>query len=179
MTVLTRFSRFLERITSARRLAALLLVLPALPLWIMPATGPGQVEFLDLRLSYSPEEVHRLLESLGAEGRAAYARMALTSDLIFPLLYSLALSMAFTLLSGSLFPGESRLQHLRLLPLAALLADVAENLAIAGLIYSFPELPVTLVRWASTFTGLKWASVVLNLGLLLALAGIRLARHRP
>ena len=38
-----------------------------------------------------------LLAALGAEGRRAYSSMLMTSDMVFPLVYATALSMAFML----------------------------------------------------------------------------------
>lgn len=143
---------------------------------IFPLHGIGDIKLLDLHLSYSPDQVSEHLTRLGAEGRSAYARMALSSDLIFPVSYTLALSVALLLVLRKLSPPDSRIRQLCLFPFLILIVDWGENLSLALITRSFPERADTLIRFASALTSLKWTLVVLTV-LMLSLAATNWAAN--
>ena len=130
------------------------------PVVIFPLHGLSDIRLLDLHFSYDPDQVYQHLSMLGAEGRISYRRMALTSDLLFPVSYSLAMSVALMLVLRKLFRPDSRFRYLCLFPFLIVLTDWCENLSLAFVTYSFPERADTLISFASVFTSLKWMLVV-------------------
>jgi hypothetical protein len=160
------------------RVLVLLMLLAALfPAVLFPAAGIGEGRPLDLYFSYSPDQVYRYLGELGAKGRMAYARMELTWDLLFPVVYSLALMVALVIAAHSILPAASRLQYLRFFPALAVFADWGENLSLARVIHAYPDQPDALVTTASLFTSLKWVSLALAVIALVVLGALTVASH--
>lgn len=137
---------------------------------IFPLHGVGDFRLLDLYFAYGPDQVYENLSMLGADGRSRYRQMALTSDLLFPISYSLALSIAMMLIFRRLLPPDSPIRHLCLFPFLTVAVDWCENLCLAYITHSYPEQPGTLIHLASTFTSLKWMLVIT--GILILFAGL-------
>lgn len=159
--------RFIEHISSIATLVKLTLVSVLFPAILFPLYGLGDVKLLDLHFSYSPNQVYEHLAALGEEGRSAYTYMLLTADLAFPVIYSLALSVALILVMKKLFPPASRFRYLCLFPFLILIIDWCENLILAFVTCAFPESVDWLVISASFFTSLKWTLVALTVLMLL------------
>lgn len=172
--MLQQSARFIECISSIPLLLALTLVSILFPAILFPVYGIGDIKLLDLHFSYSPDQVYEHLTALGEEGRSAYTRMALTSDLAFPVIYSLALSVALMLVLQKLFPPASRFRYLCLFPFLIIIIDWCENLSLAFVTCSFPETVDWVVNSASFFTSLKWTLVVLTVLMLLTAVTIRI-----
>lgn len=109
----------------------------------MLLTPPG-THVLDVRLWYTPDDAFALLDSLGVEGRAAYAKHAV-ADLVFIAIYTYLLRAAA--------PG--RLRALAWIPG---LLDAMETAGILVLLSVFPSRPVTLATAVAIATPLKWAA---------------------
>ena len=110
----------------------------------------GDLELLDGRLWYAPNEAALLfdtLDRLDANARLVYAATALTIDMAFAAAYGLLLSiLLFRLFRLPLY----------LLPLALASADAFENITIAALALSHAGAPTPLASLAAAFTLLKW-----------------------
>ena len=150
----------IDRIATVRVLVVLTLLSILFPIVVFPATGLGDVMPLDLYLSYAPGQVYTYLGRLGDNGRIAYARVELTTDLVFPVVYSLGLAVALRMVARKLLPS-GRLQSLCLFPLLIVIADWCENLSLAVVIHAFPARLDMIVNVASFFTSLKWALIIL------------------
>ena len=165
--------QFIERISSIPVLVALTLVSVIFPAVLFPAYGIGDIKLLDLHFSYSSVQVYEHLAALGKDGRSAYTCMLLTSDLAFPVIYSLALSVALMLIQQKLFPPDSRFRYLCLFPFLIVIVDWCENLSLAFVTRTFPEPIDWIVSFASFFTSLKWTLVVLTILMLLTAVTIQ------
>ncbi len=140
-------------------LAGITLLFPIVvfPLFGSPsAAADSEVESLDLRFSYSPDEAYEILSSYGEAGRRLSVRSHLTADVLYPLLYGLTYSLALSYLARRLFGPEHPIGRLNLLPIAAMLADLAENTGIVVLSLRFPERLESLARLTSLLTSVKW-----------------------
>jgi hypothetical protein len=137
----------------------------------------GGVSLLDLRLAYSPEQARAMLAAYGAAGRPLYRSFAATGDIVYPVVYAtlFALLVSWLFLRG--FGPASRWRRLNVLPFAAMLFDWLENAAIIAMLKAYPDVPDSLIRLGSAFTGLKWAVGGLSI-LLVALGLVRAAAHR-
>ncbi len=167
----------IDRIATVRVLVLLILLATLFPAVLFPAAGIGDNRPLDLYLSYSPDQVYEYLGALGAKGRAAYARMELTTDLLFPVVYSLALTVALLIGARRMLPPNSRLQHLRFFPLLIVIADWCENLCLAVVTHAYPDRLDTLATAASLFTSLKWTFLVLVVMTLVTVAALAIIRQ--
>jgi hypothetical protein len=151
----------IDHIATIHVLVLLILLSMLFPTVFFPAAGIGDDAPLDLYLSYSPGQAYEYLGGLGAKGRIAYAKMELTTDLLFPVVYSMALIVALAMSTQRIFPPDSRLQYLRFFPLLIVIADWGENLSLAVMIYTFPDQLEVLATAASLFTSLKWTFFML------------------
>lgn len=145
-------------------LLVLLILLSLLfPAVLFPLHGVGRIKPLDLYYSYSPDQVYEYFAMLGADGRTAYIGWALTSDLAFPVIYSLTLSVSLMLVLRKLSLPVSRIRYLSLLPFLTVILDWCENLSLAWVAHSFPERADSIANFANAFTSLKWVTIVLTL----------------
>ena len=168
-------ARFVERMASVPVLVVLMLLSVLFPAVLFPVHGIGDIKPLDLYFSYSPGQVYEHLAALGAEGRSAYTCMALTSELAFPVIYAMALSMALMLVLRKLLPPANR--YLCLFPFLIVIADWSENLSLAMVTRAFPERADAIVRSASCFTSLKWVLIALTVLMLLTAVTFWIARY--
>jgi len=167
--------RFVERFASVPVLVLLALLSILFPAVLFPALGTGDIKPLDLHLAYSPGQVYEYLDALGATGRSAYIRMLLIPDLAFPVIYTMALSIALMLVLRKLIPLD-RLS-LCLFPFMIVIADWFENLSLVIVTREFPGHSDVIAVCASLFTSLKWTLIVLTLLILLASVVLCLARR--
>lgn len=105
---------------------------------------------LDGRWSYTPADAAKLLTDLGEKKRQMYAITQLTLDVLFPATYGLL----FALLIAHLFPAPSG-GVIALIPLAAALFDLFENISIAYMALTFTEEVPRLASAAQFFTRAK------------------------
>ncbi|MFZ5367624.1 MAG: hypothetical protein ACOZCE_05285 [Spirochaetota bacterium] len=110
---------------------------------------------LDTLFMYTPEEARETLACLGPLlGR--YRLVELSLDLVYPVVYSLFLSMVLTALLRNT-PLDQKL--LWYLPILAWFSDLLENLGIVTMISLYPEVPRPLAAAASLCTSMKWIFV--------------------
>jgi hypothetical protein len=160
-SLLQKLSGMIDHIATVHVLVVLTLLSALFPTVFFPAAGIGDDAPLDLYLSYSPDQAYEYLGGLGAEGRIAYAKMELTTDLLFPVVYSTALIVALVMATQRILPPDSRLQYLRFFPLLIVIADWGENLSLAVMIRTFPDQFEAVATAASLFTSLKWTFLIL------------------
>lgn len=139
--------------------------------------GPKEVEqalggqpIFDQRASTSATDVYARIEAFGQTGRAAYARMTFTQDLLFPLVLFVFLVqlLRFVTERAAFSPRTRRLPLL--LPVAWLLSDLTENALIHELLTSYPARHESLAGALGALTYLKFTLLVATVGLAAALS---------
>lgn len=177
--MITTLSNALHKFTHGRTILAFFVLMLVFALFIVPnlqgkleassgGTGP-----IDLLLAYTPETAYSMIKSYGDESRAAYRRFAMTSDVAYPVVYSVFFGLVITWLFRRSFAADSKLQLLNVVPLGAWLFDWLENIHIVTLLTTYPEMSSTVARFASLFTSVKWGFGFV--GIFLVLAGVVLA----
>ena len=156
---------FIERTASIPVLALLVLLSILFPAVLFPAHGIDDLKPLDLHFSYSPDQVYEHLAALGAKGRGAYTRMLLTSDMAFPVIYAMTLSVALMLVLRKPLPLAN--MYLCLFPFMIVIADWFENLSLVMVIRKFPQRADVIASYASSFTAVKWTLIALTVIILL------------
>lgn len=129
---------------------------PELPIFDLSPSGYS--------LNYATE----LLNSLGTEGRNLYLSTQLPLDFIYPGLFSITYSLLLVWLFGKTFNVNSKIYYFAFVPFLAGIFDYIENVFIIKMISSFPDLQVTTVKIASTFTILKSSFTMFSFILLIA-----------
>jgi hypothetical protein len=163
------------RFPSGRLVVALLVLSVALWAPLSFVTVPhlqqsaGGLPPFDVRLrGYGYEEARALLLALGEEGRAYYLNPELVLDTIFPPIYAAlgALALWWLTMPGRVRDGAVPMAWrvtLVAFPVAELVFDGVENLCIAKMIWSWPDLSPGLVSVASLATQLKFVAAALTL----------------
>ena len=139
----------------------------------------GGVPILDMRMSYTPEEVYQLFSALGIAGRQAYRTLHLVPDMLFPISYALLFAFTGAWFLVRLLPLEHPLQWLILTPLISGLADILENLSlvVSGLVY--PNRMDWLVQVASLLTKIKFGLMPVGAVFLIIITVVWFIRKRP
>ena len=171
--MLTKLSNWLVKNTRGW----LVLVLLALDVLFMGVLLPGAQTTLesasngtgpiDLQFFYTPEKVYGMIDSYGAEARAAYRVTELTTDIIYPIVYTLAYSMLITWLFQRGFAKDSFMQKLNVMPFGAWLFDLLENIGIVTMLSIFPSQPAALAWITTVFTSVKWFFAFASIALVL------------
>ena len=150
-------------------LFAAFVVYVAATLPVLQAAPGGNIEALDARFFYTPEEAFWTVASYGDAARL-WTRIYLTWDIVNPILYTLAFSLFISWLFRRSFKPESKLQKLNVLPAGAGLFDLLENIGIVTLLTVYPTQPV-VVAWLSTVCTMIKVSL-LGVSVLLILIGL-------
>ena len=137
----------------------------------------GGAPILDIRPGYTFADVEHLFTVLGEQGRQLYTTLQVL-DLVFPLVYGMTLTLALTGVITRLLPEGHPMEKAVSLPILGMIFDYLENITIATLIVSYPNLSPLTVSVASTFTQLKWSCIILALVLLVILAVLALIKKK-
>jgi hypothetical protein len=96
----------------------------------------------DTQWWYTRERLRDLLDAFGEEGRSCYALSECTLDIVFPLLYC----SLFAGLLAHVYPRTAA-RCLLVLPLAAMMADLSENVHFAHLACHFNDFDTQIATW--------------------------------
>jgi len=145
-----------------------LVVMPFGQKWL--GGNADQVGLIDLTFAAAPAKLFEKVESYGEQGRHMYSLFALTADIAYPIIYSIFLGLSITYLLRKNFSTESNLQKLNLLPFAAMLFDILENLCIVTLLATYPQQIKGLAFLTIIMNFIKW--VFAGASTLLVLIGL-------
>jgi hypothetical protein len=174
-----RISDGLYRVSTGRVVLAALVVFLLFSALVLPRqatadrryssteTGAGDVGSPDTSLYYSRDELYRMAEAYGAQGRAAYVRARLTFDVIWPMVYTLFLSTAISWLYARAFEPGSSWRRANLVPVLGALFDYLENLSTSLVMLRYPDHTPVVDALAPIFTLIKWIFVGGSFALLL------------
>jgi hypothetical protein len=169
-----QISDWLHRVTNgwvALSALAIFLLFSALVLPGQSATSEanaGGARSPDTSLYYSADDLYRMAEAYGQQGREAYVRVRFTFDLIWPVVYTAFLSTAISRVYGRAFAPHSRWRRANLAPLLGALFDYLENLSTSLVMVRYPDQTAVVDALAPLFTLVKWVFVVGSFVLLFA-----------
>lgn len=115
----------------------------------------------DTSLFYDSGKLIQMAEVYGEEGRAAYLQARWGFDLAFPIIYTFFLITSTSFLFKKSGMSDSKSAMLNLVPLAALILDLAENTTASVVMASYPLRHGWAESLAPIFTPLKWFFVAL------------------
>ena len=166
-----RISEGLHRVSTGRVALAAMAIFLLFSVLVLPrqaaadrrqpgaGAGAGDVGSPDTSLYYSRDELYRMAEAYGAQGRAAYVRARLTFDVIWPLVYTLFLSTAISWLYARAFEPGSSWRRANLAPVLGALFDYLENLSASLVMLRYPGRTPVVDAMAPIFTLVKWIFV--------------------
>ncbi len=156
-------------------LVAVLLVLNGV-LWAVMFFGTlahlqllaGGAAPFDIRpLGYSYKEAHAFLAAIGEQGRAYYLNPELVLDTFYPPFYAVSrvLALWWLTMPGRLHDGATPLRWrwtLVAVPIVMASLDGVENVCIATMLWTWPDLSPGLVQVSSLATRLKFIAAALT-----------------
>jgi hypothetical protein len=149
----------------------------------LQALAGGDAPF-DIRpLGYSYKEARSFLDAIGEQGRAYYLHPQLILDTVYPPFYAVSRGLALWWLTmpGRLYDGAVP-QRWRwtivAMPVVMAICDGVENVCIAKMLWTWPELSPGLVQVSSLATRVKFLAGVFTEILMAALAIPVLLRWR-
>jgi hypothetical protein len=160
--MVTRFSDQLVKLATGRNLLLLCLLFLLTTSVIFPLMSSliddpaGELEKIDTKLYYSPEDLYEIMEPYGEQGRRVYALSHLTADVLFPLVYAFFFGLLISYLFQRGFPKESWVHRLNLVPFGLLIFDLIENLGVVILLLAYPTRMVGLALLTGLVTSAKW-----------------------
>jgi hypothetical protein len=150
--------------------------------WVLPDQSTkaesytGEVSSPDTSLYYTPNQLYKMAEVYGEEGRSAYITARLTFDFVWPLVYTLFLSTSISLMVNSGGISGKFWQQANLFPILGLIFDYLENITAAIVMARFPNRTPVVDLLAGIFTSLKWLWIGLSF-IILVIVGILFLRH--
>jgi hypothetical protein len=127
----------------------------------------GDIGSPDLSFFYSAEDLYRMAEAYGEEGRQSYVRSRYTFDLVWPLVYTFFLITGISWINRKVFALGSLWQRANLVPIAGAIFDYLENVSTSVVMVRYPAKTVVVDGIATVFTAVKWVFVTLSFILLL------------
>lgn len=177
-----RISDWLSRISTGWIVLTALVIFLLFTALVLPQQATkatqetGGAHSPDTSFLYTPDDLYRMAESYGEQGRQAYIRARFTFDLVWPLVYTLFLATATSWVFGRAFAPCSRWQGANLAPLLGALFDYLENLSTSLVMARYPAQTPVVDTLAPLFTALKWG--VLGVSFILLVGGIVVAAWR-
>jgi hypothetical protein len=154
---------FLNRIANWKTLVFLLAIYVSFPAyWLKNAEttinklAGKPVGPIDLTVGFNPTRTLQMVADYGPEARAYYARTELTTDLIYPIVYSFLLAVILTMLFRN--KPYKPFGWVTLLPFVSLIFDYLENATIVTMLTSYPAQSPTLAVLCEVAKLLKWLS---------------------
>ncbi len=149
-----------------------LLIFMSFILFVLPQESAkseafGLSESIDTSFLYSADDLYRIAESYGEDGRAFYIRQRFTFDLIWPIAYT-----QFILIASAYFYKKTKLLKASNLLYVALIAaafDYLENIMTSTVLFRFPQTTPIVADLAGIMTLLKWSTLSLAFMILLFL----------
>jgi len=161
--MLKRLSNALTRLATRPNLIVFALLFAVVFFLFIPSAtrrieqASGQpANLLDMRLSYTAEQAQAVFETLGENGRQAYAQFSMSADLVFPLTYGLFFSTGLAFLYRRALTEHPQRFSPVFLPLLGMVFDYFENFTLVALLAEYPNLNPIALQAASLFTSIKW-----------------------
>ncbi len=160
-------SDWLYKVSNVRVVLISLAIFAAFTALVLPGQSssasqvPGDIGTPDLSFFYTPDDLYKMAESYGVEGRDAYIRARFTFDLVWPAVYALFLVTSISWVSRKSPRHESGLRRWNMIPLYGAFFDYLENVSTSLVMSRYP-LQTPVVDWlASIFTPTKWMFIIM------------------
>jgi len=119
---------------------------------IMALAGKS-VGIIDLTFGFDPHKTLQMVQDYGDSARAYYARIEMTTDVAYPIIYTLLFGIILSLLYRN-----TSYNWLNTVPFVCLLFDLLENVNIVILLSTFPQQSSVVAILCEIFKLLKWFS---------------------
>jgi hypothetical protein len=180
--VLDRLSDILIRISKGWLAASAFVIFLLFTALVLPRQSAmaeatsGGADAPDTSLYYTPEDLYRMAEAYGEDGRAAYIRARFTFDVIWPLVYLFFLATSISWICSKLESVKRWHRRANLVPLVGAIFDYMENVFASTVMWRYPLRTALVDILAPISTLLKW--VFIGASFLLLIVGFALGIWR-
>ncbi len=156
-----------------------ILVFVAFMLFVLPGVAEnskqitGTSESPDTSFFYTADDLYRMAEMYGEEGRTYYIKARFTFDIIWPVVYLFFLVAVLSMLFRN-FDPSSNWRCCIVLPFLGVAFDFLENIGASVVMYRFPKRTPVIAEITLVFTMIKWifiyasfAAIILGSGILI------------
>lgn len=147
-----------------------------LPAQSVSAPGAADVGSPDTSFFYTSDDLYRMAEAYGEEGRSDYVRARATFDVVWPVVYTAFLATGISWLTRRAFPPASLWQRANLAPVLGMLFDYLEGIAASIVMLRYPSRTAGIDLLAPLFTMTKWLLVGASFVILLIVLAVVLWR---
>lgn len=120
---------------------------------------------IDLTIGFTPSRTLQMVEEYGEAARAFYATIEMTTDVVYPIVYSCLFAVILSLLYYR--KSYAPFAYVNLFPFVSLVFDYLENITIITMLQSYPEQSMTVASFCEIFKMLKWFSFVVTVLLII------------
>lgn len=168
-----RYYNILKQLANRQTICLLIVIFGLFQAVILPGAAnslayySGETQIIDLSFALPATQLYEMVDAYGVRGRQLYAIIEVTVDLIYPIVYTLLMSLLLTVLHRKM-----NLRHYGILwfPIGIMIIDYLENLGIVLMLLLFPAEWMPLAVSVSLLTAIKWTLVCANVLLILGLS---------
>jgi hypothetical protein len=167
-------SHFFNQNANWKNLLAVLAIYMAFPIYFLKNAeskinelAGKPVGIIDITVGYNPKKTLDMVANYG-NARSFYAQTEMTTDFVYPIVYSILFGIILTLLFRN--KSYKPFEYVNLLPLGAMFFDFLENAHIVYLLKTFPEQSIVAVNFIEIFKMMKW--LVFGFMMLIILYGL-------
>lgn len=149
---------FLQRIAGWKSLIVALAVYIVFPAYFLKNAetrihelAGKKIPIIDLSFGFKPQSTLDLVAGYGDAGRAFYAAIEMSTDLVYPIAYA----FLFGIILAMLYRKEVY-AWVCLLPFGMLLFDYGENISIIYLLKTYPQQSWAMAAFCELFKMMKW-----------------------
>lgn len=137
----------------------MIFVLPAVSSYMEEKAG--NADSPDTSFIYTADDIYKMANSYGEDGRKAYLVMRFTFDLVWPIVYLFfMLAVLINLLKN--YEEKKRIRNLIYVPILGAVFDYLENIFAAVTVGRFPQKTPIVAEMTPIFTFIKW--ILLGIG---------------
>lgn len=169
-----RLSSWLYRVSTGRVALIALIIFVAFSALVLPGQSAAARENShggsspDTTFFYTPDDLFRMAEQHGQDGRQAYVQARWSFDVAFPIVYGAFLTTAISWLFARAVPAKGVWRLGNVAPVLAVIFDFCENTCTSLVMLAYPDRILLTAALAGIFTPIKWLFVAASFLLLLA-----------
>lgn len=153
-------TRFLNRIAFGKTVLWFAILYILFPAYLLKnaeerinALAGKKVGVIDLTFGFDPQRALQMVADYGDEARAYYAKIEMTIDVVYPVVYAFLFGTILSLLYR-----HTQYKWVNAIPFVTMLADFIENINIVMLLKNFPEQSVNIAAMLEVIKLFKWIS---------------------
>ena len=145
---------------SGKKVLVLFVLYLLFALLIFPMLPQSKAGILDIKYYYTARQAYEIISNYSLAERHRYAIIAMTIDILYPIVYSLFLTALSIFLIGRLAIRRRIIIRLAYISMGAAVFDLLENTTLTIMMLNYPVKLNSLANIAGYFTAAKWTLII-------------------